>query len=62
MSEKQGKIVHNPWDFSAPKYDDRCKQNAGTFYGVGRTNPVGHTDGVKQHVATFPQENQVKSL
>ncbi len=33
----------SPWDFTCPQYDQRssCFVNAGTYYGVGRTQPVG---------------------
>lgn len=34
----------NPWDFRVPDYDSRtsCYTNAGSHYGVGKTQPVGH--------------------
>jgi hypothetical protein len=46
----------NPWDFRQPQYDERtsCYTDAGTHFGVGYNNPVGHTGGVKQRVATLP--------
>lgn len=46
----------SPWDFRCPEYDERtsCYVNAGSHYGVGFTNPIGHTDKVKQRVPTMP--------
>lgn len=40
---KDGKNYPLGWDFRCPQYDERssCYVNAGTYYGVGRTNPVG---------------------
>jgi len=39
---KNGK--NSPWDYRAPCYDERtsCFVNAGTHYGVGHKQPVGH--------------------
>ncbi len=39
---KDGK--NTPWDFRCPQYDQRssCFVNAGTHYGVGKRQPVGH--------------------
>lgn len=39
----------SPWNFSAPKYDERtsCYINAGTYHGVGHKNPVGSVGGAK---------------
>jgi hypothetical protein len=50
------KNTKNIWDFRAPPYDERssCYMDAGTHYGVGYTNPVGHDGPVKQRVATMP--------
>jgi hypothetical protein len=47
---------NSPWDFRAPQYDQRSSNfiNAGTHYGVGRTQPVGHMDQPKQRAATMP--------
>lgn len=45
-----------PWDYKQPCYDERSSWflNAGTDYGVGHVNPVGHTGEPKQRVATLP--------
>lgn len=39
---KDGK--NSPWDFRCPQYDQRSSNfiNAGTHYGVGINQPVGH--------------------
>lgn len=46
----------SPWDFSCPQYDERssCFVNAGTHYGVGHRQPVGHHGVPKQHVDVMP--------
>ena len=52
---KDGKKT--PWDFSCPQYDQRssCFVNAGTHYGVGHRQPVGHAGNPKQVVDVLPQ-------
>lgn len=44
------------WDFSAPAYDQRtsCFITAGTDYGVGKNQPVGHSGDAKQRVPCMP--------
>lgn len=51
---KDGK--NSPWDFRCPQYDERssCYVNAGTSYGVGHKQPVGHEGNPKQHVDVLP--------
>ena len=51
---KDGK--KSPWDFRCPQYDQRssCFVNAGTHYGVGHKQPVGHEDNPKVRVPTMP--------
>lgn len=51
---KDGK--NSPWDFRCPQYDQRSGPyvNAGTHYGVGHKNPVGHKDNPKVRVDTMP--------
>ena len=48
---------NSPWDFRCPQYDQRssCFLNAGTDYGVGFKQPVGHKDGAKLKVDVLPQ-------
>lgn len=45
------------WDFRCPQYDQRSSNfiNAGTHYGVGHRQPVGHSGNPKQHVDVLPQ-------
>ena len=47
---------NSPWDFRCPQYDERssCFVNAGTHYGVGYTQPVGHSDGAKMRNDILP--------
>jgi hypothetical protein len=47
---------NSPWDFRCPQYDQRSSNfvNAGTVYGVGLRQPVGHTGPAKQEVDTLP--------
>lgn len=47
----------SPWDFRCPQYDQRSSNfvNAGTHYGVGHKQPVGHTGNPKQFVDVLPQ-------
>ena len=51
---KNGK--NSPWDFRAPQYDQRSSNfiNAGTHYGVGINQPIGHTGNPKQRVPVLP--------
>ena len=55
--ERKPKDAFNsPWDFRCPQYDQRSSNfvNAGTHYGVGHKNPVGHLSQPKQRVDTMP--------
>lgn len=56
IAVKEGKQVKSPFNFDCPTYDDRtaCYINAGSHYGVGHTNPVGHEGNPKQRVDTLP--------
>jgi hypothetical protein len=47
----------SPWDFRCPQYDQRSSNfvNAGTHYGVGHRQPVGHTGNPKVTVDVLPQ-------
>jgi len=51
---KDGK--NSPWDFRCPQYDQRSSIfiNAGTNYGVGLRQPIGHSGNPKDKVATLP--------
>lgn len=52
--------VKSPWDFRCPQYDQRSSNfiNAGTHYGVGFNQPIGHKGNPKQYVSTLPQQRQ----
>lgn len=51
---KEGK--NSPWDYRCPQYDERssCFINAGTKYGVGHRQPVGHEGNPISRVPTMP--------
>jgi hypothetical protein len=51
---KDGK--NSPWDFRCPQYDQRSSNfvNAGTHYGVGINQPVGHSGNPKARVDVLP--------
>jgi hypothetical protein len=46
----------SPWDFRCPAYDERssCFVNAGTHFGVGHRQPVGHEGNPKERADTLP--------
>ena len=46
----------SPFDFRCPQYDQRssCFVNAGTHYGSGINQPVGHKAEPKQRVDVMP--------
>lgn len=55
----------SPWNFEQPHYDERssCYVNAGSHYGVGHRQPVGHKDGAAQKAATLPMDRRtVKTM
>ncbi len=45
------------WDFRCPQYDQRSSNfvNAGTHYGVGHKQPIGHNGNPRAHVDVLPQ-------
>jgi len=47
---------NSPWDFTCPQYDQRssCYIQAGTDYGVGINQPVGHKGDAKLRVDVLP--------
>jgi len=49
--------VNSPWDFTCPQYDQRSSNfvNAGTHYGVGHRQPVGHKGNPLRVVDVLPQ-------
>lgn len=58
---KDGKS--SPWDFRCPQYDERssCFVNAGTHYGVGHNQPVGHAGNPKSKSPVLPS-GKVKTM
>jgi hypothetical protein len=44
------------WDFRCPQYDQRssCFVNAGTHYGTGINQPIGHKGEPKMRVDVLP--------
>jgi len=49
IAVKGEKKMKSPFDFTAPQYDERssCYINAGSHYGVGHRQPVGHSGNPK---------------
>lgn len=58
---KNGK--NSPWDFTCPQYDERSGPcvNAGTNYGIGVNQPVGHKGNPVANVSSLPK-NGAKSI
>lgn len=57
IAVKEGKKQKSPFDFTAPCYDERtsCYMNAGTHYGVGHRQPVGHKGNPKSTASALPR-------
>ena len=55
---KDGK--NSPWDFRCPQYDQRSSNwvNAGTHYGVGIKQPIGHENNPKKEIPTLPLDRR----
>ena len=49
--------IKSPWDFRCPQYDQRSGNfiNAGSHYGIGHRQPVGHEGNPKHLADTLPQ-------
>ena len=65
IAVKEGKKMKSPWNFDCPPYDERtsCYVNAGTHYGVGHRQPVGHAGIPKDKAATMPTDRRsVKTM
>jgi hypothetical protein len=60
-AKPKAKTEKSPWNFEAPKYDDRTRVCAGTHYGVGHKTPVGHEGDPKPRSATLPM-GRVKTM
>ncbi len=56
LQPRQQETKKAPWDFRAPDYDERtsCYTNAGSHYGVGKVQPVGHKDGASMDAPCLP--------
>lgn len=56
IARKPGEDRKSPWSFECPPYDERssCYINAGTNYGSGHRQPVGHKDNPKERAPTLP--------
>ena len=54
---KEGKKLKSAWDFTCPDYDERssCYVNAGSHFGVGHRQPVGHSDNPKSISSVLPK-------
>jgi hypothetical protein len=52
---------NSPWDFRCPQYDQRssCFVNAGTHYGVGINQPIGHSGNPKSVVDVLPRDRRL---
>lgn len=53
----------SPWDFTCPQYDQRssCFVNAGTHYGLGHNQPIGHSGNPKNDAPVLPK-GQVNTM
>lgn len=49
--------VKSPWNFRCPQYDQRSSNfvNAGTHYGIGINQPIGHVGNPKPIVDVLPR-------
>lgn len=57
---KDGK--NSPWDYRCPQYDQRSSNfvQAGTHYGVGVKQPIGHKGSPAMFVPVLPQGAHAK--
>jgi hypothetical protein len=62
LKDKDVKKNKNPWNFDAPSYDERtsCFVNAGSHYGVGHKQPVGHEGNPKGEVIPRGKVNTMR--
>lgn len=56
IAPKQTKEGEKPWNWEAPHYDHRSgwTMAAGTDYGVGHNQPIGHEGNPKKDAAVLP--------
>lgn len=59
---KDGK--NSPWDFRCPQYDQRSSNfvNAGTHYGVGINQPVGHVGNPKSSADGIMPKGRITTM
>lgn len=62
-SDVKKKKVKSPWNFDAPNYNESmsCFVNAGTHYGSGKKQPIGHEGNPKSSVDVMPMKSQARS-
>lgn len=50
----------SPFDFRCPQYDQRSSSfiNAGTHYGTGINQPIGHMGNPKRDVDVLPRDRR----
>jgi len=55
---------NSPWDFRCPQYDQRSSNfiNAGTHYGVGINQPVGHEGNPKSSAGGIMPKGRVNTM
>jgi len=61
----ESKKMKSPWNYDQPHYDERssCYVNAGSHYGVGHRQPVGHLGNPKSTVDVLPTDRRkVKTM
>lgn len=63
IASKNGKKKSSPWNFDQPAYDERssCYVNAGSHWGVGHKQPVGHQGNPKENAPILPK-GRVKTM
>lgn len=54
------KKIKSPWNFDVPPYDERssCYVNAGTHYGVGINQPIGHKGNPSLKSSVLPNDRR----
>jgi hypothetical protein len=57
-NQKPKDVKKSPFDFECPSYDNRSSYfvSAGTDYGIGHEQPIGHLGNAKQFAAVLPQK------
>ena len=62
--EKPLDAKKSPWDFRCPQYDQRSSNfvNAGTHYGIGINQPIGHKGNPKDVVDVLPRQSKIATL